>query len=154
MEWAVWFFTVDLWLLGQLAYGNLEAWYSALLAMGGAAANTLAGALGFVLLLWLGSKLSKRLNSSRLSHLIERRVNSATNRKRLRGEEVGFVLRGREHYRYAVIWLLNLFPLTPFVSAATVFYSVHIKDPKALLSVIFGACTKVVIIIAWHLVNN
>lgn len=144
MEWALWFFAADIWLLGQLQAGGFV--WPMLLALGSTALNFLMTILIFVLLIHAGKSLMGKMTSRRgVIRLAGERLKLALARRKETGRRTGEYMEKWQRCKYLVIFFINIIPFVPWITGGTICYAVIIRDWKVFLTISAGLTAKVAI---------
>ncbi len=138
MGWIAWYFVPDVWLCSQVSQGG--SWEPMLLTIGSAIINSVAPIVISAFLVFMSQKLG-------VSSVIKKRIDMALAHQEGNGRRMVEYLR-RYRYKYVIIFLLNLIPFVPYVTAGTIFYAVATKSVRASIAISVGAIVKVGILTA------
>lgn len=145
MDWAAWFFLPDVWLIREIVQGGF--WSPLFLAFGSVLANTTVTVSIFLLLIHLGKRVVTRLLGGHyFFRTIGNQFQAALDRRNARGAKMKDYIEKWRHYRYVILFLLNMIPLIPWITGGSICYGVATRNPKALLSILAGLSAKVVVI--------
>ncbi len=145
MEWLLWFFAADVWLIRRLSVGDGLLW-STLLAIASMMLNTLISIIIFVSLTYLVRGVIQQFDGHQFFRGVNEQIRAALNRRHDSGQRMIRYVEKWQHHKYLIMLLINTIPFVPWVAGGTTLYAVIVRDPKALVATLFGLAMKSVII--------
>jgi hypothetical protein len=138
MRWLAWFLMPDAWLSNQiLSEGGV--WGSMFLAIASLTLSTITTSTLFIVLAYFVKR------DPTVWSCLKRFIGSALARREGKGQRMAEYLT-KWRYRYILIFLLNIVPYIPSVTAATIFYGAVTRDKKSLLVIWGGLILKAVML--------
>lgn len=148
MLWGLWILAPDIWLI----YQGCQNWWTPILAIISGLVNIAISIGLFFFLVYAIKRIAERWSDRQFFIALAEQFKAWLEHSQQNGHKLATYIGQIRIHKYLFLYFLNLLPLIPWITGGTVGYAVVAKDRPALLFIILGLASKVLLITAFQLI--
>lgn len=148
MLWSLWVLAPDIWLI----YQGYQNWWIPILAIASGLLNIAISIGLFFFLVYAIKRITDRWSDRQFFISLAEQFKIWLERSKKNGYKLATYIEQIRMHKYLFLYFLNVVPFIPWVTGGTVAYAVVAKDRPAILFIILGLSSKVLLITAFQLI--